>query len=367
MAEGRFNGLGLRLGSLARLREAETRSTGAENPTGARGRGGMATEGNGAEAARELGQGWKVSPSIDIGGDATVTLADIEGPGAIQHNWLTAHPRHWRRLVLRCSWDDEPSPSVETPLGDFFCNGWGVRCNVGSLPIAVNSAGGFNAYWEMPFRTRARVTVENLTPDDLLGFCYAIDYALTEVEPDRAYFHAQWRRGNPLPYGSVHTLLDGVRGQEHGVGTHLAWGVNNSGWWGEGVLKFYLDGDGDRPTSCGAGTEDYFDGAWNFKHPAGEYGAYSTPYLGMPRVIRPGGVYASQQRFGMYRWHVPAPTRFKRDLRVTIQALGWRSTVGGRQRYLPPRDDIASTAIWRQAEPHAPFSRLPDANGLEVA
>jgi hypothetical protein len=361
-----FNGLGMGLGTLSRLSGAQTRSISAENPTGAPGQGGMATEGTGAIPARELGQGWKVSPSIEIAGGETVTLADIEGPGAVQHIWLTVHPRYWRSLVWRIWWDDEETPSIETPIGDFFCNGWGERCNVSSLPVAVNPAGGFNCYWEMPFRRRARISVENLSPDPASALYYQITYTLTEVPDDRAYLHAQWRRSNPLPYQEVHTLLDGVRGQGHYVGTYLAWGVNNTGWWGEGEIKFYLDGDGEWPTICGTGTEDYFGGAWNFEHPPGQYGTYSTPFLGLPQVIRPDGLYRSQQRFGMYRWHVMDPIRFAEQLRVTIQALGWRTPLEGQKRYLPLQDDIASTALWYQSEPHAAFPALPGLNGLEV-
>jgi hypothetical protein len=361
-----FDGLGMHLGNLARLSGARTRSISAENPTGEKGRGGMATEGTGAEAARELGQGWKVSPSIHIPGGSTAVLAEFEGPGAIQHIWLTVHPQHWRRLVFRCFWDDEETPSIETPIGDFFSNGWCVRCNIGSLPVAVNPAGGFNSYWEMPFRQKARITVENVSPDEVRGFYYQIDYTLTEIPADRAYFHAQWRRSNPLPYMDVHTLLDGVRGRGHYVGTYLAWGVNSNNWWGEGEIKFYMDGDADWPTICGTGTEDYFGGAWNFEFPKGEYGVFSTPYLGMPQVIKPDGLYQAQQRFGLYRWHVMDPIRFEQDLRVTIQALGWRSQLEGKSRYLPLQDDIASTAFWYQAEPHAAFPELPGLKELEV-
>jgi hypothetical protein len=361
-----FNGLGMGLGTLSRLSAAQTRSISAENPTGEPGRGGMATEGTGAIPARELGQGWKVSPSIEIAGGETATLADVEGPGAVQHIWLTVHPRHWRSLVWRIWWDDEETPSVETPLGDFFCSGWGERCNVSSLPVAVNPAGGFNCYWEMPFRRRARISVENLSPDPVPALYYQITYTLTDVPDDCAYLHAQWRRSNPLPYQEVHTLLDGVRGRGQYVGTYLAWGVNNTGWWGEGEIKFYLDADGEWPTICGTGTEDYFGGAWNFEHPPGQYGTYSTPFLGLPQVIRPDGLYRSQERFGMYRWHVMDPIRFAEKLRVTIQALGWRAPLEGQKRYLPLQDDIASTALWYQSEPHAAFPVLPDLNRLEV-
>jgi len=361
-----FNGLGMHLGNLSQLSNAVTRSISAENFTGEKGKGGMATEGTGAVAARELGQGWKVSPSIHVPGSATVDLANIDGPGAIQHIWLTVHPEHWRRLVLRMYWDHEPTPSVETPLGDFFCNGWGERCNITSIPIAVNPAGGFNSYWEMPFRQHARITLENLVPDEIRGFYYQITYTLTDVPEDRAYFHAQWRRNNPLPYQTPHTILEGVQGQGHFVGVYLAWGVNNKGWWGEGEIKFFIDKDEEFPTICGTGTEDYFGGAWNFEHPKGQYGVFSSPYSGLPQVIRPDGLYSSQQRFGMYRWHIMDPIRFQEDLRVTIQALGWRSLLEGKPRYLPLQDDIASTAFWYQTEPHAPFPQLPELNNLEV-
>ncbi|NLJ85291.1 MAG: DUF2961 domain-containing protein [Firmicutes bacterium] len=356
-----FDGLAMGLGGLARLSRAKTRSISAENFTGEKGKGGMATEGTGAACARDLGQGWKVSPSIKIPGKSTFTLAEIEGPGVIQHMWMTCFPGNWRSLVLRMYWDGEEEPSVETPYGDFFCNGWCQRANVNSLPIVVNPAGGMNSYWEMPFRKSARVTIENLADEDTVLY-YQITYALTEIPDDTAYFHAQWRRNNPLPYKEVHTIVDGIKGWGHYVGTYLAWGVNNTGWWGEGEIKFYMDGDREFPTICGTGTEDYFGGAWNWEHPKGEYGVYSTPFLGLPQVIKPDGLYQSQQRFGMYRWHIMDPIRFEEDLRVTIQALGWRS--GG--RYLPLQDDIASVAYWYQKEPHASFPALPDKDSLEV-
>jgi hypothetical protein len=307
-----------------------------------------------------------ISPSIDIKARNTVVLAEITGSGAIQHIWLTVHPDHWRKLILRMFWDGEQRPSVETPLGDFFCQGWGVRCNIASLAVAVNPAGGFNSYWEMPFRQNALITVENLSPEDIPGFYYQITYALTDVPDDCAYFHAQWRRTNPIPYEEVHTIIDAVKGHGHYVGTYLAWGVHNTGWWGEGEIKYYLDGDTAWPTICGTGTEDYFGGAWNFEHPKGEYGVFSGPYSGLPQVIKPDGLYQSQQRFGMYRWHIMDPIRFHEDLRVTIQALGWRSTLEGQRRYLPLQDDLASTAFWYQTEPHAAFPTVPDLNYLEV-
>jgi hypothetical protein len=357
-----YNGLG----SLPHLSNAESRSISPENFSGEKGKGGMAVEGTGAVCARELGQGWKISPSINIPAHATVTLAEIEGSGAINHFWITVAPKHWRNLVLRMYWDGEEYPSVETPLGDFFCNGWCKPVNVNSSAISVNPAGGFNSYWEMPFHNKALITIENLAPDEVRGFYYTINFIRTEVPEDMGTFHAQWRRNNPLPYKETHTLVDGIVGQGHYVGTYIAWGSNNNLWWGEGEIKFYLDGDRDWPTICGTGTEDYFGGGWGFELEPGKYNSFSTLYLGLPQVITPDGFENSQTRFGMYRWHVPDPIRFQSDLRVTIQALGWRAPREGKPRYLPLKDDIASTVFWYQTEPHAKFPTLPDLDELEV-
>jgi hypothetical protein len=351
-----FNGIGVGMHNVSRLSHARTRSISAENPTGEKGRGGMSTDGPAARAARDLGQGWKVSPYTHIPAGETLTLAEIEGPGEIQHIWLTIDSVWWRRLVIRVYWDGAESPSIEVPLGDFFCNGWGEPALVNSLPISVNPLCGFNSYWPMPFRGSARITVENLYEEDSSSLYYQVDYALSDVPDDAAYLHAQWRRSNPLEFGTVHTILDGVRGQGHYVGTYLAWQSNNTGWWGEGEVKFFMDGDEEFPTICGTGTEDYFGGAWDFEYPRGQYREFTTPYLGLPQVISAGegGLYRSQQRFGMYRWHIQDTVRFEEDLRVTVQALGW----GAGGRYLPLQDDIASTAFWYQDAPHAPLPPL---------
>ncbi|MEZ4620138.1 MAG: glycoside hydrolase family 172 protein [Caldilineaceae bacterium] len=356
-----FNGLGMHLGNLARLSNAQSRSISPENFTGEKGKGGMATSGTGADCARDLGQGWKLSPSISIEAGETFTLADIEGAGAIQQIWMTP-TGNWRYSILRVYWDDQEQPAIECPLGDFFGMGWGQYAPLNSLAVCVNPGSAFNCYWEMPFRKRARFTVTNIA-DEAMRLYYQINYTVTEVPEDVAYFHAQFRRVNPLPYKDVYTILDGVQGRGHYVGVYMAWGVNNTGWWGEGEIKFYLDGDGEWPTICGTGTEDYFCGSYNFENKATkQYEEFSTPYAGLHQVIRPDGVYRSQQRFGMYRWHITDPIRFQQDLRVTIQALGWRS---GR-RYLPLQDDIASVAFWYQTLPTAPFPALPERDYLEV-
>lgn len=357
-----FNGLGMHLGNLARLSRARTRSISPENFTGEKGRGGMATDGTGASCARDLGVGWKVSPSIRIAPGETRTLADVRGSGAIQHIWMTL-TGHWRHSILRIYWDDQEIPSVECPAGDFFACGWGQYAQISSLAVCVNPGSAFNCYWEMPYRRGFRMTMTNIAAQEMTLY-YQITFTETDVPDDLAYFHAQFRRVNPLPYKQVYTVLDGMHGQGQYIGTYMAWGVNNNGWWGEGEIKFYIDGDDEYPTICGTGTEDYFCGSYNFDvgKDQGGYREFTTPYSGLAQVIRPDGLYRSQMRFGMYRWHITDPIRFEHDLRVTIQALGWRS--GG--RYLPLQDDIASVAYWYQTLPTAPFPPLPDADYLEV-
>jgi hypothetical protein len=338
--------LNLGLGSLPLLSDAETRSISAENPDGGKGAGAQAVP-DADSAASMLGQGWKVRPCITLAPNSTTVLADVDGPGVVQHIWITVHPKAYRDTILRFHWDDEAAPSVEVPLGDFFCNGHGLRYNVNSLPVAVNPSGGFNCYWPMPFRQRARITIENQRSEDIGGFFYQITYARTAVPEEAAYFHAQWRHAMTTREHPEHVLLDGVRGQGHYVGTFLAWTQLSNGWWGEGEIKFYMDGDTEFPTICGTGTEDYFGGAWGF---GGE--TYATPFLGYPLYRKePGEV----PRHGLYRWHVLDPIRFRQDLKVTIQALGWWPN----GKFEPLTDDIASVAYWYQAEPHAAFPTFP--------
>ena len=331
------NRLDASLGNLTRLSQAKTQSISAENSTGEKGKGGMAIEGRGEYAARDLGQGWKVSPCIDIQPGETVTLAEIEGPGAIQSMWYggTGARDHHRTTILRIYWEDQNQPSVECPLGDFFASGWGYA-QIDSIPVAVNPNTSFNCFWPMPFRRKCRITMQNLQAEQINCF-YQINYALSDVPDDLAYFHAQFHRTNPLAYEEVCTIVNDITGRGQYVGTAMAWGTNNNGWFGEGEIKFFIDGDD-------------------------QYRQYSTPYLGVPQIIRPDGVYRSQQRFAMYRWHIQAPVRFQKNLRLTIQALGWRDD----GRYLPLQDDIASVAYWYQSLPTSPFPDLPDRDYLEI-
>ncbi|HEY2652926.1 MAG TPA: glycoside hydrolase family 172 protein [Solirubrobacteraceae bacterium] len=365
------------ISGLAHLSNAQSRSVSPENFTGEKGKGGMATLSDrlpqlekmyrsaGVElnldtvAAQDLGQAWKVSPNVMADPGETITLADIEGPGAITQIWLTP-TGNWRFAILRIYWDDQEEPSVECPLGDFFAMGWGEYAPLSSLAVCVNPGSAFNCYWEMPFHKRACITLSNIADEAMIVY-YQINYEARDVPDDALYLHVQFRRANPLPYADVYTILDGVSGAGNYVGTYVAWGSNSNGWWGEGEVKFYLDGD-EWPTICGTGTEDYFCGSYNFENQVTkQYEEFSTPYAGLHQVIRPDGLYRSQLRFGMYRWHITDPIRFQQDLRVTMQALGNHNN-----RLVHLQDDVASVAYWYQTLPTTPFPLLPERDQLEV-
>lgn len=346
--------LGSSLGSVFLTSNAKTRSISPENFSGEKGKAGTATEGTGKNASRDLGQGWKVSPSVVIKSKTTFTLGEIKGPGCIQQIWMTP-TGNFRKSILRFYWDGEAEPSIECPVGHFFACGWGKYNQMNSLAVCVNPGSAFNCYWPMPFRKSAKITMENTDGKDMVLY-YQINYSLASVPRSAGYLHAQFRHEPKLQQKGLYTILDGVKGKGQYVGTYLAWEVHSPGWWGEGEIKFYLDGDREFPTICGTGTEDYFCGSYNFENQeTKKYQVFSTPYSGLAQVLPPEEIYKVGQKFGLYRWHITDPVRFDQDLKVTIQALGWQS--GG--RYLQEEDNIASVAYWYQKEPHAAFPSLP--------
>lgn len=364
-----FNGTNVGLGNLSKLSNGKTRSISPENFSGEKGKGGMADpktqEGqrnvaNASRAARELGVGWKVNPYVHIDAGETFTLAEIDASGVIQHIWMTP-TGNWSHSILRFYWDGEVEPSIEVPVGAFFGMAWNHFAPLNSLAMTVNPGSAFNSYWQMPFRKKCKITMENISAHSMVLY-YQVNYLETEVGDDEAYFHAQYRRSKPTE-GALHTIIDGVKGKGQYVGTYMAVGVNNNGWWGEGEVKFFLDGDKEFATIVTTGLEDYFCGSYNFENKeTRRYQEFNTAYAGLHQVIRPDGLYGSQQRFGMYRWHILDPIRFDGDLKVTVQDLGWRSE----DRYLPQQSDIITVAYWYQSEPHAKFKPLPGKNGVEV-
>ena len=334
-----------------------------ENLTGEKGRGGATPleEGTARLAARELGTGWKVNPCIGIGAGETLTLADVRDEGEIRQIWLTP-TGVWRGQILRIYWDGEDIPAVECPLGDFFAQGLNEYAPVTALPICVNPGSAFNCYWTMPFRKGFRITLENRNAAPV-NLYYQINYMRKPVEEDALYFHAQFRRENPLPYMQDFTILDGIRGRGLYAGVYMTWGVHNCGWWGEGEVKIYVDGDREFPSICYTGLEDYFCGSYDFENQkTHEYEEYTTAYAGLPQVIRPDRLYRSQMRFGMYRFHITDPVYFEQDIRLTTQALGWRSGT----RYLPLQDDISCVAYFYLDKPSCTLPPLGSPNDLEL-
>lgn len=346
------------------MRPTRSRSITAENPTGAPGAGGTAHS--------ALGPGRKGRAFLPLAAGDTLTLADIEGPGVIRHIWMTvpdttsAGPFVLRDLVLRVYWDGRPEPAIEVPLGDFFCNGFATRATFTSDVMVVAPTGGMNSYLPMPFREHARITLTSEHPGDIEAVFFQIDYSLDdELDSSVGYLHAQWRRSTGLPHGQDHVIVDGVEGVGSYIGTYVGLTALGRYWWGEGEVKFYLDGDKDLPTICGTGLEDYVGGAWAFQDrltsdTEPEVYTFSTPQFGYPHRQYADATrrspYATPMppTHGMYRWHLSDPIRFASDLRVTVQQIGHDGT-----DLFERSDDICSVAYWYQQGEPAPFPELP--------
>ena len=356
----RFSGLQPGLGSLPLLGQGRTRSISPENPTGEKGKAAMSkpdptekeTFVNG-RAADDLGQGWKVNPFIRINAGETKTIMDVDGPGIIQHIWMVEGLN--RGLVLRF-WDDEKTPSIECPAPDFFAVGHGTFAPVNSAPVVVNAKNALNCYWPMPFRKHAKITITNETEEDVRLVTYQITYVVTPVPAAAGYLHAQYRRASTATQ-NPYLILDGVKGQGRYVGTFLAYTQLEQGWFGEGEIKFYMDGDDEFPTISGTGMEDYFLGSYGLSR------VFSTAYSGNVLPTSDAKKTDPPQFWSLYRWHILDPINFDQDLRITLQALGWDN-----KKYKKMSDDISSVAYWYQSEPHAPFPKLPSlAERLRVA
>lgn len=363
-----FNGLGMNLGNLQKLSSAQTFSISPENYSGEKGKGGVAElrDSNtihaalSAHEARELGQGWKLNPAVKIIPGEIFTLADISGEGAVQHFWCTP-TGNWRLSILRIYWDNETEPSVECPIGDFFCMGLNKFAQISSLPVAVNPGNGFNCYWTMPFRKHCKITIENMNKEDFYIF-YQIDFTRTKVAADDAYFHAQFRMNNPADtsYHSMYTMIDGIKGTGQYVGTYITWLQPEFWWWGEGEIKMFMDGDTKFPTINGTGTEDYFLGSYGFAGSDGKTAPYTTPFSGLVQEIKPDTVnHYKYPQYAMYRWHIMEPVRFTKDLKITMQDLGWKDPFPPNKTFLAQHSKITSVVFWYQSEPHNNFPKLP--------
>lgn len=293
----------------------------------------------------------------------TKVLADIKGPGAINHIWLTfneARP-NWLEaggsarpdeLVIRMYWDDNKEPAVEAPLGDFFGAGFGERHELRSLPVMVEGGDGYNCYWRMPFYKKALITITNESAKNARSFYYHIDYTEETLAARTPYFCAQYKNEFPEKAGNDYTILD-AQGEGHYIGTVMSIRSRSPLWFGEGDVKLYVDGD-KKPTIQGTGTEDYFLMAWGLNQ--AQY-----PYFGCTYMSSDFEDLGTQ--YCLYRWHIADPIRFTKSLRFDIEHTGWISedeTESGKiEPHVEREDDIATVAFWYQIGNPKRYTTLP--------
>jgi hypothetical protein len=283
----------------------------------------------------------------------TLTLADLDGPGEIRHIWFTIaaqDPFYPESLVFRIYYDDRERPGVESPLGDFFGVGHGLKRSYQSLPIEVSSEGrGYNCFWRMPFRKRARLEVTNQSDQKVDAFYYYIDWvSLPALPHDTAYFHAQYRQEKPCQPGKNYLILE-AEGRGHYVGTVLSVCNAEPSWFGEGDDFIFIDG-ANEPQLKGTGTEDYFSDGWGFR---------VFQHLNHGVTLWEG--YEAGDRGTVYRWHIQDPIRFSKSIRVEIEHKGARLDSDGSMQngFVERADDYATVAFWYQQGVPVPFTTLP--------
>lgn len=352
------------LSAMYALDSGRSRSICAENKTGAKGQGG--------KAASNLGPSRKGSPCITLLPNQENVLAEIHSAGIINHIWITLPDRTndadcfiLRDLILKMYWDGEETPSVESPIGDFFCLGFGTTYQVNSQLVVVNPNRGMNCYFQMPFRKSAKIVIESQHPRNVNACYFQIDYCEYDSLPeDIGYFHAKFNREKITTLKKDYTIIDNIKGKGQYIGTFMSIATLERYWWGEGEMKFYLDGDREYPTICGTGTEDYFGGAFSFaRYENGKTieTNYNSLYLGYPYYSNHDDMVTNQYHNDdsvpmrcFYRWHVLDPIKFHEDLRLTVQQIG-----AGHKGLFERQDDYSSVAYWYQSEPHNKFDALP--------
>ena len=319
----------------------------AENPKG---------EPNGGTRGKDCD---KLNAFIRIAPHTTATLLETEGEGMITHMWIGSGIRH--ELILRCYWDHLDLPSVEAPLSAFFGVAYdenftdddGKYMVLNSAAILVAPTRGCNAYFEMPFRDGALITLENRSDEEKTVY-YMISGYHGKPDESAGYFHAQYMQEHPVTKGRAYTVLDNVRGEGRFLGVTFAAGLNgNSSCWVEGETKMYIDGD-IYPTLNFTGTEDYFCGSFAFGNDWSEerYQQFSGLYCGMfAKTGGRGERYNTQQRFLLYRFHVADPIYFHESFRMTFDSLGWTG---------PRYDDYTTVAYYYLDRPQALAYALPE-------
>jgi Protein of unknown function (DUF2961) len=297
-------------------RSLDSRAATFENPTGARGEGGKAHGGR------------KGAPSKVLAPGERVVLADIHGPGTVRHIWMTfppAPPQIMRSLWMEVYYGDATEPSVSVPVMDFFGLPHGRPVPYFSAMTAVQEGRGFNAYFPMPFRDRIRIELTNGNTRPTVVY-YQVDYTLEpSISEDTGYLHAAFRRENPTTMKRDFVIVEGLRGPGRFLGCAVGIRtIDPCNWYGEGEMKVYRDGDTDYPTICGTGLEDYVGTAWGMA-------AHTALYAGVPLDLRPAGPRSNPDFVSFYRWHIPDPIVYEREMKVTIQQIGYMNFLEGQE------------------------------------
>jgi len=321
----------------------ESRTISFENPTGEKGKGGMATS--------KIGVGRKGLPAKDFKPGQTYTLCDIKGLGAIRHIWVTVRKdvETLQGIVVRAYWDGQKHPSIEAPLGAFFGIMHGKIGAYQSAAHSVNPEAGMNIWLEMPFAKQAKITITNESKTSTPLFYY-IDYTTGNKLPSKfGRLHVLYRRENPTTLKQDFEILPKRTGSGRFVGCVIGIRALEENWWGEGEVKVYLDGDGNFPTICGTGTEDYIGQSWGLQSVAYLYGGTSL---------------MADKLNTFYRWHIKDPIYWKKDIRITIQQIGWSQQVNDKtgSGLYERQDDWSCSSFWYEPIPSAPLPALPDYN-----
>lgn len=338
--------------SIYRMQKRASFAFSAENPTGTR---------NGGTRGKDCD---KLNPNICIKAGETVTLVDTDGPGMISHIWFTGYIGH--SFIIRIYWDNEEFPSVEAPISAFFGCAYDENFEnqnseysvLNSAMILVAPGRGYNSYFEMPFRKHCRITMENRCSRNEWLY-YMISGWHGEIPEDAGYFHAVYRQEHPVEKGRSYTVVDGIRGKGTFIGVTLASGMNgNNTCWVEGEAKMYIDGD-EYPTLNYTGTEDYFCGSYAFGNDIilNRYQTFSGLYVGMYAILGNDRTkqYNGQQRFLLYRWHIPDPVYFDESFSMKMDNLGWTG---------PRYDDYTTVAYWYLEKPSKLPYELPEDNEM---
>lgn len=285
----------------------EARLASGENPTGEKGKGGQANGGR------------KGAPTIAVKAGESRVLAEAKNTsGMVRRIWMTfwdRSPQMLRSLKIEMYWDGATKPAVIAPVGDFFGIGLGQKVRFESAFFSDPEGRSFNSVVPMPFRTGMKIVMVNESKNDLPELFYDVDYTLGDKHgANMLYFHAHYRRENPTKIQQDYVILPRVTGRGRYLGTNIGVIVNTkeyfNTWWGEGEVKMYLDGDTNLPTIVGTGTEDYIGTAWG-------QGAFAHLYQGSPVADE------KAMRWAFYRYHVVDPIYFYRDIRVTMQQIGY--------------------------------------------